>query len=171
MHKLSLYVRLMKRGVTIAGLLFGFYLFSQLALPQTVSAETGDPCTVQQKDVKSNASFLGIPKWYKYLTQTGQGRIGENGKCLPQISVSENGESFNAADLLLVGLAVIEMLLYISGFIVVIVIIFSGFKYMTSQGNPESTKSAKGTIINAVIGIVIVTSATVLIRFIGARLQ
>lgn len=47
--------------------------------------------------------------------------------------------------------------------IAVILLIVAGIKYMTAGGDAEKAGSAKGSIINAVIGIVIVVAAVFII--------
>ncbi|MBX4197632.1 hypothetical protein KW801_03715 [Candidatus Saccharibacteria bacterium] len=45
-------------------------------------------------------------------------------------------------------------------------IIVGGFRYITSGGNPESTKSARNTILYAIIGLVVVALAQLIARFV-----
>ena len=54
----------------------------------------------------------------------------------------------------------------IVGIVAVIMIIFGGFKYITSAGNQESIKSAKQTLVYALIGLVIVALAQVIVKFV-----
>lgn len=53
----------------------------------------------------------------------------------------------------------INALLGISGLILVGLLIYGGILYMTAQGDIERVKNAKKTMINAVIGIVIIVVA------------
>ena len=48
--------------------------------------------------------------------------------------------------------------------------IFGGFKYMTSQGEPDATKKAQGTVTNALIGLAIAMLATAIVGFVGGKL-
>lgn len=48
----------------------------------------------------------------------------------------------------------------------VIMIIVGGFKYISSAGDPNSTKSAKDTILYALIGLVVATLAHVIASFV-----
>lgn len=41
------------------------------------------------------------------------------------------------------------------GLVVVLMIIISGVQYMTSQGNPEQTKTAKNRLTNAITGLIL----------------
>ena len=45
------------------------------------------------------------------------------------------------------------------GIIAVVVIVISGIRYMTSQGNAEAVKKAKSGITYAVIGLIVVLAA------------
>jgi hypothetical protein len=60
---------------------------------------------------------------------------------------------------------VINIILFISGTLAVFYLMFSGFQYITSAGNPDKIKNSRQGIINAIIGIVIIMSAYFLIRF------
>lgn len=54
----------------------------------------------------------------------------------------------------------------LSGVVAVIIIIFSGIRYITSAGNPERTKKAKGTLVDALIGLVVVALAWSFVTFV-----
>jgi cytochrome bd-type quinol oxidase subunit 2 len=54
----------------------------------------------------------------------------------------------------------------IVGVISVIMIIFGGFKYITSGGDSNNVSSAKNTIIYAVIGLVVVAMAQFIVQFV-----
>lgn len=51
------------------------------------------------------------------------------------------------------------------GAIAFIMVTLSGIKYVLSQGNPAETAKAKGTIIDAMIGLIICLSAVAIITF------
>ena len=46
-------------------------------------------------------------------------------------------------------------------------LIFGGYKFLMSEGNPEKVSGAIGTMKAAVIGLVIVLSARILTQMIG----
>ncbi len=52
------------------------------------------------------------------------------------------------------------------GVAAVIMIIVAGLKYVTSSGDSTSTASAKNTILFAVIGLIVVSLAQILVRFV-----
>ena len=67
-------------------------------------------------------------------------------------------------------LAITEIVLRIGGLAAVGFIIYGGFNYVTSQGDPQKAASARKYIINAIIGIVISGVATYVVQIIAQRL-
>jgi len=61
---------------------------------------------------------------------------------------------------------IINVFSWIVGIISVIMIIYGGFRYITSGGNDSSVSGAKNTILYAIIGLVIVALAQVIVRFV-----
>ena len=57
----------------------------------------------------------------------------------------------------------------IIGIIAVVMIMVGGLKYITSQGDPNNTATAKNTILYAAIGLVVVALAQVIVRFVISR--
>lgn len=104
--------------------------------------------------------FFGIPSWYKYLYEAG--RIDMNGNTCELV-----GTFKMESDLLLVGLALLDMGLRIAGVVAVAYVIYGGIQYVTSQGEPDKTKKAQETVVNALIGLVLALLATVIVQFIG----
>lgn len=54
----------------------------------------------------------------------------------------------------------------IAGLVAVIYLIIGGFKYVTSGGNPDTVELAKGTILNAIIGLIVILIAFLIVQFI-----
>lgn len=67
-------------------------------------------------------------------------------------------------------LRVINILLAIAGLVAVIFLIIGGFRYITAGGNEETAESGKRTILNAIIGIVIIILSFVIVRVISNAL-
>ncbi|HSW78882.1 MAG TPA: pilin [Candidatus Babeliales bacterium] len=61
---------------------------------------------------------------------------------------------------------VINLISLFAGIVAVVMIIVGGFRYITSAGNPESTKSAKNTILYAAVGLVVIASAQLIVHFV-----
>jgi hypothetical protein len=95
-----------------------------------------------------------FPTWYKYLEGETVG-----GTCSVVFAFPD--------DLGAVVIAIVEMLLRLAGLVAVVFVIYGGFKYITSQGSPDSTKVARETIQNALIGLVIAIMASAIVGFIA----
>jgi len=70
--------------------------------------------------------------------------------------------------------AVINYLIGFLGLIALVVVLVGGFKWMTAGGDEKKVKAAKDTLIAGVVGLIIVLSAWVIVRFvlgIGAVVQ
>jgi len=61
---------------------------------------------------------------------------------------------------------IINILLYLIGAIAVIMIIIGGIRYTTSNGDASNTKSAKDTILYAVVGLVVAILAFAIVNFV-----
>lgn len=66
---------------------------------------------------------------------------------------------------------VINILLTLIGIVCIILIVFGGFKYMTASGKEDAMKDAKGIMIGAIIGLIIVFIAWAASTFIINNLQ
>jgi heme/copper-type cytochrome/quinol oxidase subunit 2 len=64
---------------------------------------------------------------------------------------------------------VVNILSVIVGVVAVIMIIFAGFRYVTSGGRDDAVKGAKNTILYAIIGLVIVALAQIIVHFVLAK--
>jgi hypothetical protein len=97
-----------------------------------------------------------VPTWYKYL-----GEDTSSGRCVPLFTFTKPD------DFIKVLLAVFEIILRIGGLAAVIFVIYGGFLYLTSGGEPEKTRNGRTTIINALIGLAITMSATGIVNLMG----
>ena len=107
----------------------------------------------------AKATFFFIPAWYEYL------KVAQDttGACAVQ--------NFKFPDdLLPVGLAVVDMLVRLGGFVAIVSIIIAGVTYMSSGGDAQKAASARKRIYNSLIGLVIVFVAAGVIAFIGNSL-
>jgi hypothetical protein len=105
---------------------------------------------------KDTAIFL--PHWWEYL-KTSQDALG-------QCAVDFNFPT----DLLGVGLAVLDILLRIVGFVAVISIIIAGTQHLFTGGNPEKAASARKRLFASIMGLLIALLATAVVTFLGKQL-
>lgn len=64
---------------------------------------------------------------------------------------------------------IVDFFSLIVGAVSIIMIIYGGFKYITSGGNDSNVGSAKNTILYALIGLIIVALAQVIVRFVLSK--
>ena len=69
------------------------------------------------------------------------------------------GSSLGQKDPIAIVFDVIKFVLSLLGIIAVILVMYAGFLWMTSRGNPEAIKKAKGIMIAGVIGLAIILAA------------
>lgn len=61
---------------------------------------------------------------------------------------------------------IINILLFVLGFIAVLMIIIGGIRYVTSGGDTSAISGAKNTILYAIIGLVIALMAFAIVNFV-----
>jgi len=69
-------------------------------------------------------------------------------------------------DLASVILNIINYVLAIVGVVALAYLIYGGFRYITSGGNESVIEEAKGIIINAIIGIVVIGVSAAIVNFV-----
>ncbi len=102
---------------------------------------------------------LPLPTWYQYLP-------GEkvNGEC--DITTKDLGGKV----VILILMGVFDILLYLAGLIAVVMVIWGGFKLLTSNGEPQKLAAARTTIFNALVGLVIAAVASQIVGLIAGGL-
>lgn len=65
----------------------------------------------------------------------------------------------------------IQQAIGLLGIVLVVLVIYAGFLWMTAQGNEEKIKKAKGIISNAVVGLVLIFAAYSITGFVVDALQ
>ena len=65
-----------------------------------------------------------------------------------------------------IAVKVVNILSVLVGIVAVIMIIFGGFRYITSGGESGSVSGAKNTLLFAIVGLVIVALAQVIVRWV-----
>ena len=76
-------------------------------------------------------------------------------------STGDAGETVNTPVAL-----VINIFSWVVGVVSVVMIIYGGFRYVTSAGNDAGVKTAKDTILYALIGLVIVALSQIIVKFV-----
>lgn len=66
---------------------------------------------------------------------------------------------------------VIQVVLSFLGIAATGLVIYGGFLWLTARGNDEVVKKARGIIVNAIIGLIIIMSAYAITNFVVTQLQ
>lgn len=104
--------------------------------------------------------FFQFPHWYEYLDVNVDGTTG----------VCQVSKFTFPGDITLIILAFLDMALYLASLVAIGFVVYGAITYVISQGEPDKTKKAQETVINALIGLVIALLASGIVRFIGARI-
>ena len=113
------------------------------------AASVGENCQLTPQ------KFFIIPPWWEYL----QGKYDSLLQCSPTLQLPN--------DLWAIGLAILDMLIRIAGFVAVVSIIIAGIQYIMAMGNAEKATAARRRIINSLIGLAIASVAAAFVAFIG----
>lgn len=103
--------------------------------------------------------FFGLPAWYRNLTE-GDCEIAPPGD-------DPNGLARFVGTILL---NLLEGAFIIAGYVALFFILKGGFLYITSTGASDKMASAKKTLMNAIIGLVICILAAMIVNALSAAL-
>ncbi|NCU30609.1 hypothetical protein EOL73_02295 [Candidatus Saccharibacteria bacterium] len=119
---------------------------------------------VDKKDIEKSAAdmwgscgrqkYAGFPTWYRGLSCDGEGTV----------MIPKGDAGFIA--MWKIVLNFVEMLVIAAGYIAAGFFMWGGFSYILSTGKPDKTAAAKSTLLNAVIGLVIVLASVGLLDFV-----
>ena len=106
--------------------------------------------------------FLGINAWYKGLQDPTT--------CA--VVMKENGNDDDVRKFVTtIALNILQAALAIVAYVTVFFIIKGGFMYMTSAGSQDGMASAKKTITNAIIGLIIAVFASSIVNAIAGAIK
>lgn len=111
----------------------------------------------------NSGGFLTLPAWYRGLT---------NDDCSLKSPADMSGPENDRLGKYIwtIVLNVIEMALHVVGYIAVGMIIYGGFRLMTSEGEPANIESARKTIRDAIVGLVISMAAIAIVNLVAGGL-
>lgn len=104
----------------------------------------------------NDANMLGLPVWYRGLCSGD--KIDLKDKTIGAVVVII---ALNAIDIILRLLSVVAV-----GFI-----IYGGFLYMTSRGEPSSVARGKAALTQAIVGLIIGIASSAIVGFIVGRMS
>lgn len=112
------------------------------------------PIPAAAAKVSCSSRILTLPCWYRGLPADKNGQ--------PKIDDVRN--------LAIIGTNVLDMMLQLIGYIAVGFIIWGGFQFMLSDGNPDKAAGARKTIINASVGLLIALASVAIVNFVAGSL-
>ena len=119
----------------------------------TTPATTSDPCAA--------GSIVAFPRWYDGLCKN------ENGKASIKSPQDVGGIPRFVT---IVAMNLVTILLMVVGYVSLAFIIWGGFKYMYSGYNSSGVASARKTIMNAVIGLVLSIMSVAIVKVIAGAI-
>ena len=135
---------MMKRSVMmIALVLFGAVGMATIPTASVSAADCG-------------GNILTLKPWYDGLPMDGD--------CTIQQPTSDTMSSF----IWHIALNIVDDILQIDGYVAFGFVVFGGFLYMTSAGQPEKATRARKTITYGLIGVVVAMSAVLLVNVIAS---
>lgn len=90
----------------------------------------------------------------------------KNGACLGDTACEQASASDTQTNVNKVVNTIIDVFSWVVGIVAVIMVIFGGFRYITAAGDSTKTKTAKDTILYALIGIIIVALAQTIVKYV-----
>jgi len=154
-----------KRIATVLGALVLFIFTYALLMLNAISLTIWRVMAVTSCNPKG--SFFGLPTWYKYLPgeQIDNNLTGIPGAKTCSVVITR------LSDVWLIGAAILELLLRLAALVAIGFVVWGGIQYILSQAEPQRTKAARETIINALIGLVIAVAASTIIAFVAGRFK
>ncbi|MCL2445101.1 pilin [Candidatus Saccharibacteria bacterium] len=104
----------------------------------------------------NDARFLTFRPWYSGLCEGGEVRICEQQPCADDADLANS--------VFLIAFNILFNLIQVVAYVAVAFIIYGGFMYIMSRGNPDGIAKGKKTILNSVIGLVIAILASAIVN-------
>lgn len=89
-----------------------------------------------------------------------------SGRSRSQVAVFQSEANFSSAPAENIIATIIKTALSLLGILFIILMIYSGYQWMTAGGNEDTVKKSRSRIINAVIGLVIIVLAYSITTFV-----
>ena len=115
----------------------------------------------------NDGSFI-FPRWYDNLCGSdGKSIAPPNGTSNKAATSTSTTEKNLTQWIGTIALNLVQMLLYVVGYVSLGYIIYGGFKYMLNGDSSSGTVAARKTIQNAIIGLVLSIMSVAIIKFVA----
>lgn len=150
-----------RRAIVVSIFTMALAVTSLAPITTPAVAAQNQPAGGQQtaQDQCKRGSFLAFPRWYDGLC--------ENGKIKPISNTNATGAGSLGSMIWTIVLNIIAIMLYVVGYVSLGFIIWGGIKFVISGDNANGVASARKTILNAVIGLVISIMSTAIVNVIA----
>ena len=136
------------------------YIFASLMMILTMFA-TNIGMATQPASAACTTSLLGVPAWYRGLTDAS---------C--NIKMPKKGAEVDVQKAVFtIALNIIQAGLVLVAYVTIFFSIKGGFGYILSAGSPEGMSSAKKTITNAIIGMLIAIFAASIVNAVAGFIK
>lgn len=127
------------------------------------------PTQASAAGLNCERTFLGIPPWYRGLTEVKQNAQTGKEECavIDPSSLTNGVQSF----ITIVVLNAIQIGLTVVGIIAFLFILYGGFQFLTGGNNPSQVENARKSILNASIGLVISFGAVAIVNLVFGVLK
>lgn len=142
----------MMKKITTILLIMAFFVSSLILSPEQVAAAP----IRESVDNSCAKGILGFRPWYQGIVTK------KEGKCV--VGTPKDSENGMATFVWSIVLNVLIDLFSAIGYAAVIFIIYGGFKYIMSQGDPGNVAKAKQILTSAAIGVGIALLASVVVN-------
>lgn len=103
----------------------------------------------------NSGSVLTFPAWHRGLSLDSD--------CHPKLT--------QLNDVWVIALNVVEVLLQVVAYAAIGYLVWGGFKYMKSRGDPSRIQNAKDAITNAIVGLVVSLGSVAIVNFISGGIR
>jgi hypothetical protein len=117
-------------------------------------------------DTRGDPNFLDFPRWNRGLDCTTT--TLSNGKTIIHTEIG-TGKDGIPTFIWTVVLNVFDILLRVAGILAVVMLIVSGYQYLTSAGVPDKISKAKNGMLRAIVGLALALLASTIIYFIVGK--
>ena len=141
-----------------------------LACMSLAADNEGSTCMV---DPSLSSYIRSLPPCAQWITATGSGITPDTAATDVKNNVPIKCSTIDTAigivktDPTSFVISIFNIVLGIAGGIALILIILAGYRYMTSQGNPEAVKAANEQLTAAIVGLLFIIFSFVILRTIG----
>lgn len=164
----------MKKLLIIAAMFIGFGASSALFLSTSASASQSTSGGSSSSSGGSHSSSGGSNSSSSGSSSTSSGSNSGSGDCTSASScvsqgVTKVGGSGTTKDFNGIVKIIVNVLLFLIGIVSVVMIIFGGFRFVSSNGDPAQAKAARSTILYAVVGLILAIAAYAIVDFVIKR--